>query len=72
LGPIAAHFLRCRERDEERERWIRRELRQMVEDRLDEWGRQLAAAFRIHTEVRADKSPPVDAYNRSVARRLER
>jgi len=71
LGPIVNHHLRRREREEEREREIHRELRQMIEERLDDCGRLLGAAFRIHADVRFLRSSPLDAYNRSVARRLE-
>jgi hypothetical protein len=71
LSPIATHFLRRRERKEEREREIHADLRQMIEQRLDECGKQLAAAFRMGAEVRHLGSSPMDAYNRSVARRVD-
>jgi hypothetical protein len=71
LGPIATHFLGRREREEERDREIHAELRQMIEQRLDECGKQLGAAFRMWAEVRHLGSAPIDAYNRSVARRVD-
>jgi hypothetical protein len=71
LGPVVTHLLGRRGRKEERERGIHGELRLMVEQRLGDCDEAFATVFGILVHLDAGHSP-LDAYNRSMARRWDR
>jgi hypothetical protein len=71
LGPVVTRLLSRRERKEARERGIHGELRLMVEQRLGDCDEALAAVFGIQIHLDAGHSP-LEAYNRSMARRWDR
>ena len=71
LGPVVTRLLGRGERKEGREQGIHGELRLMVEQRLGDCDEAFATVFGILVHLDAGHSP-LDAYNRSMARRWDR
>ena len=71
MGPVVTSWLRSREHRQEREREIQRELRQMIERRLDDCGGARVAAFHMMVDMLSGISPP-EAYHRAVVEQQAR